>query len=149
MTNVRVGVGCLVTSVDHPNCILLGKRKGSHGAGRLAAPGGHLELGETWTECATREIAEETNLTVDNVKFIHATNDINIDNNPSKHYVTIFVQCEVSSTSKELINMEPHKCEEWLWYPWNEVVAIAHSEPSVLFDPLLHFIQEKDSFLLQ
>jgi ADP-ribose pyrophosphatase YjhB (NUDIX family) len=70
---VRVGVGVLVTSKLHPGCLLLGRRKGSHGAGRMAAPGGHLELGEEWKDCASREVKEETNLTLENIRLVHVT----------------------------------------------------------------------------
>ncbi len=42
--------------------ILLGQRKGAHGAGTWATPGGHLEFGESVKACATRELLEETGL---------------------------------------------------------------------------------------
>ncbi|CAM9928894.1 unnamed protein product, partial [Choristocarpus tenellus] len=36
---VRVGVACLVGSPRWSGCVLVGVRKGSHGAGTLALPG--------------------------------------------------------------------------------------------------------------
>ena len=58
----RVGVGVLVVRDGH---LLLGQRRGSHGAGTWALPGGHLERGEDAVACGRRELLEETGLTAD------------------------------------------------------------------------------------
>lgn len=52
---VRVGVGVIVKDPANPQNIFCGIRKGSHGAGMLALPGGHLEMMESWEDCASRE----------------------------------------------------------------------------------------------
>ncbi|SPO26619.1 uncharacterized protein UTRI_03910_B [Ustilago trichophora] len=56
----RVGVAVYV--INEKGHVLVGKRTGSHGAGTLALPGGHLELHESFQECAAREVLEETGL---------------------------------------------------------------------------------------
>ena len=56
----RVGVAVFV--INEKGHVLVGKRIGSHGAGTLALPGGHLELHESFHECAARETFEETGL---------------------------------------------------------------------------------------
>ena len=53
----KVGVGVLVVRDDQ---VLLCKRCGRHMNGLYAAPGGHLEYGESFVECASREVKEET-----------------------------------------------------------------------------------------
>ena len=51
----KVGVGIMILKNGK---VLLGKRKGSHGEGEFAFPGGHLEYMESFANCAKREIAE-------------------------------------------------------------------------------------------
>jgi ADP-ribose pyrophosphatase YjhB (NUDIX family) len=57
--------------------------------GTWALPGGHLEFGETFENCAEREILEETGLAIRNIQFLTATNNVMPAEN--KHYVTVFV----------------------------------------------------------
>lgn len=146
---VRVGVGCLITSNDQPGCILMGKRIGNHGGGKYAAPGGHLELGETWQQCAHRETQEETNLNLpeESFRLVHVTNDANMNGDPNKHYITIFMNAVIPSDSQrvqEIINCESHKCEGWEWIPWTQVVQWAATVPDKLFEPMIHLASELD-----
>ncbi|OGK15480.1 DNA mismatch repair protein MutT, partial [Candidatus Roizmanbacteria bacterium RIFCSPHIGHO2_01_FULL_39_12b] len=82
----KVGVGVLVVKDGKT---LFGKRKNAHGDGLWCFPGGHLELNESWEECAVRETMEETGLKIKNVRFATATNDIFPVE--GKHYITIFM----------------------------------------------------------
>ena len=66
-------------------------RKGSHGAGEYALPGGHLEVGESWEQCALREVLEETGLRLQRARFVFVTNNL-VDS--GAHYVTIFMRAD-------------------------------------------------------
>ena len=142
-TNVRVGVGVLVKDASRPTAVFAGIRKGSHGAGSLALPGGHLEMFETWEECAVREIQEEMNLDLDTsqVGFAHVTNDMM--KGEDKHYVTIFMMatCQEGSTVPQ--NMEPDKCEGWKSYTWQELKDIHAKGQPGLFGPLVKLIEDE------
>ncbi|RAR14883.1 glycoside hydrolase family 26 protein [Stemphylium lycopersici] len=109
----KVGVGVIIH--DEAGNIVMGERAGSHGAGTLQCPGGHLEYGESFAETAAREVLEETGLIVGNIKFLTATNDVFGE---GKHYVTIFVTCTITGENKVPQPMEPHKCAAWQWIPW-------------------------------
>ena len=50
------------------------------------------QIGESFEECAIREAKEETNLDLINMKLFHVTNNPNMDNDPNKHYITIFMK---------------------------------------------------------
>lgn len=104
----KVGVGVLVFKDGK---VLLGKRKGSHGAGEYAAPGGHLEHLESIQECVRREVYEETGIEIQNIKFLCLSN---VTIYAPKHYIDIGVVCEWKSGEPEAL--EPHKIEGWDWY---------------------------------
>lgn len=107
----RVGVGIIVVRNGQ---ILLGRRKGAHGAGTWAPPGGHLEFGESAEDCAKREALEETGLVLDSVSQGPFTNDIFVGE--QKHYVTLFMisNCPIGDPQV----LEPDKCEGWEWFDW-------------------------------
>ncbi|KAI9737221.1 MAG: hypothetical protein M1818_005753 [Claussenomyces sp. TS43310] len=113
-----VGVGVFV--FDDRGRFVTGLRtgKGSVGAGTWALPGGHLEFGESFEECATREVLEETGLNIEDVHFLTADN--NIMKKENKHYVTIFMRASVAGTKEPQV-MEPEKCEAWEWSTWEEM----------------------------
>ena len=97
--------------VVHDGKVLLGKRRGSHGDGEYAWPGGHLEFGETIEECIAREIEEETGLAVQPVRPVSMSNVIKYD----RHYLDIQYLVEYVSGTAEV--REPDKVESWDWYP--------------------------------
>uniref|UniRef100_A0A7S2ZRP0 Nudix hydrolase domain-containing protein n=1 Tax=Rhodosorus marinus TaxID=101924 RepID=A0A7S2ZRP0_9RHOD len=85
---IRVGLGVFI---ERGSKFLIGKRIGSHGSGTWGLPGGYLEFGESFEECARREAREETGLELGSqVSVVTAVN--NIFEEEMKHTVTIFVR---------------------------------------------------------
>ena len=128
MKRVQVGVGVFV---KRKGKILVGKRKGSHGAGSWALPGGHLEPGESFETCCKREVLEETGLSINNISPVVFTNDVFRDE--GLHYITLFFEGDYESG--EAIVAEPHHCEEWRW------VSLEHI-PQPIFLPLRNALKQ-------
>ena len=130
----RVGIGVCVIKDGK---VLLGKRKSSHGEGDWNFPGGHLEFGESWEECARRETLEEAGIEIKNIRFGAVTNDIFEKEN--KHYITIFIVADFDSGEVKV--MEPDKCEKWEWFEWGDL-------PQPIFLPTRNLIKQNfDPFL--
>lgn len=110
--------------------VLLDLRRGSHGAGAWAPPGGHLEWGESVENCARREVEEETGLNLGVVRQGPYTNDVMAAE--GKHYVTCFVEAEVLAGEARVL--EPTKCECWGWFEWSAM-------PEKLFQPLRTLVE--------
>jgi 8-oxo-dGTP diphosphatase len=116
----RVGVGVMIFK---DNKILLGKRKGSHGPGEWAFPGGHLDYMETFEECVIRETKEESGLEIKNIQFVVLKNTHLY---APKHYVHIGMVAEWKSGEAQIL--EPNKCQEWKWFALDSL-------PHPLFEP--------------
>lgn len=117
----KVGVGVMI---ERGGKILLGRRRNSHGDGSWSWCGGHLEYGESFEQCAIREVAEESGLVVRRLRFLCLHNILAYD----KHYVDIqFVAEEVAPGEPQLL--EPHKIAEWGWFALDAL-------PQPLFKPV-------------
>lgn len=133
---VRVGVAVIVRRKDGK--ILIGLRKGSHGAGTWSVPGGHLELGETVLQCADREVIEETGLIgvyrlCELGRYVHTVMPAQDGGNT---YVTLYVEGYYKGLVEPKV-VEPDKCEEWRWvWPQSLSNPARHGWPGELFPPL-------------
>ena len=107
-TRPLVGLSVLVMKDGK---LLLGKRKGSHGAGEYAAPGGHLEHLESFQACAAREVLEETGIEIGALRFLRVLNSVEY---APKHYVDLAFVAEWRSGEPQV--REPDKVERWDWY---------------------------------
>src|SRR3989344_9365168 len=101
------GVGVLVFKDGK---VLIGKRKGSHGEGEWAWPGGHMEYMESFENCAKREVQEETGMEIENVRFLRL---MNLKEYAPKHYVDIGMVADWKSGEPQV--SEPDRMLGWEW----------------------------------
>lgn len=109
--------------------VLTGRRKGSHGAGEYAWPGGHLEYMESIEDCVRREVREETGMEVENIRFLRL---MNLKTYSPKHYIDIAMVADWKSGEPRV--MEPEKIEGWEWRSIDDM-------PEPLFAPLPSYFE--------
>ena len=119
--DAKVGVSVII--VNDNDEVLVGTRKGSHGAGMLSVPGGHLEFNESWVTCCDRELLEEIGVNFDGEYTPFGfSEDFFHHNGEDKHYITLyFVVDDVKADSLDIQNMEPNKCEGWNWVAFKDL----------------------------
>jgi len=120
-----VGVGVFVMRGDR---FLMLRRRGSHGSGTWSVPGGGVAWGETVSECACREVFEETGVALapETVRIGPVTNDIFPEE--GKHYVGVYASAPLPGGAEPRI-VEPSKADAIGWYGFDDL-------PSPLFAPL-------------
>ncbi|MFK7779594.1 MAG: NUDIX domain-containing protein [Candidatus Gracilibacteria bacterium] len=82
----------VVVIVKKGEKILMYNRK-SENEDQWTVIGGHLECGESIFECAKREVSEETNIHIGNLKFLTILEDIN----KTKHCISCYVLADYVS----------------------------------------------------
>ena len=131
------GVGVGVFLIDSfRNRLLIGKRKES---GHYGLPGGWLELGEEWEDCASRELYEETGLKkpIDTFHHIHTLNCKKLEYN--FHSISCIMMNEVQEYEfDDIYNKEPNKCYGWFWTN----VENMRKNIDKLFHPLQDFLNK-------
>jgi 8-oxo-dGTP diphosphatase len=131
------GVGVGVFLIDSlRNRLLIGKRRES---GHYGLPGGWLELGEEWEDCASRELLEETGLNKpkDTFHHIHTLNCKKLEYN--FHSISCIMMNEVQEYEFDSIyNKEPNKCYGWFWTN----VKNMRRNIDKLFHPLQDFLNK-------
>lgn len=107
---------------------------------------------ESFEECASRELREETGIDIPIAQFTfsHAVNSVwrgeakcSHDENgiaeglqKEAHYATIFMETCCSALNTEPQTLEPHKCEGWMWVRYDDM-------PKPLFLPLETLLMSK------
>jgi 8-oxo-dGTP diphosphatase len=91
--------------------------------------------GESFEECAARELIEETGLDIDKVEFLTVTNNLFLKETKPSHYVTVFMRAVLADPHQVPQNLEPGKCDGWDWYDWDNL-------PKPLFWPSQKTVQE-------
>lgn len=113
------------------NKVLLLKRHNTgYEDGNYSMIAGHVDPGETFTECIIREAQEEAGISIqpENLEVVHVLhrNSKEAENNER---VDIFFTAKM--WEGEIVNKEPHKCAELSWFslsdlPDNTIPFINH-----------------------
>ncbi len=100
--------------------ILLGRRCNTgYMDGCYQIPAGHVEEGELPSEALIREIKEEIGIDVklNDLEIVHVSYRPKHDETGDR--VDFFFRAK--SWSGEILNMEPHKCDDLRWFPLSEL----------------------------
>jgi len=124
----KVGIGVMIFKNGK---VLMGKRKGSHGAGEYAFTGGHLEYLESFEECARRETLEECGVEIKNIRFQFLAN---VTKYAPKHYVHVGLIADWENGEPKVL--EPEKCENWDWYNLEQLPLPMLEMPRLAFQAL-------------
>ena len=105
--------------------VLIGKRRNtaSHGPGEYAFTGGKMEPGESFKDCANREVFEESGVKFKNLKFLCVAYT-----DKYKDFPFVLIGMKAEWESGEPRSVENENIGDWQWYDIDK-------PPSPLFYP--------------
>jgi 8-oxo-dGTP diphosphatase len=122
--NPRVGTAVWIRYGD---TVLLGKREKGAGINTWSPPGGAIDMHETPTQCAVREVFEETGLTIQKPRLCGVMSDSDRANDA--HWITLhFIADYEGGEPKDAVG----EIGNWQWFHWDEL-------PQPLFEPARNF----------
>lgn len=133
----RVGVGAVVI---HEGKILLVKRGADPGRGLWAIPGGTLRLGEKLTDCAARELLEETGITAAIGECIYVFDLIERDEGGKVRFHFIIVDFASTYVSGEPCGADD--AEEARWFMPDDLADRTVSQNTLKALHSIGFLQE-------
>lgn len=73
--------------------------------GSWSIPGGHLEFGESFEQCASRELEEETGLQVSpkKMRYLTTINSVYEEMGKKYHFVTVAMGCEMPEGQQPMV----------------------------------------------
>jgi len=111
----HIGLGTQIIVRNDNGEILLSKRSKEICFGEWELPGGHIEFGETFEQCVSRECQEELGIEV------MVSNLVSVAPNfiQGNHYIVfVFLASSFKGTPK---NMEPDVHSEMKWFPEDQM----------------------------
>lgn len=136
MKNIRPVVGVGIYILNQKKELLLMHRISNNGLDTWSPAGGHLEFGESFAECVSREAREEWGITVSKIRLLALTND---KYQEDKQSITFHFKSQIKNGVPKI--MEPHNFDEIDWFPLDNL-------PTPLFSPMKHFLDKNGIDLL-
>lgn len=100
----------VIISRIYGRVLLMRRDRTDYGGGRLAFPAGHVDLGETVTECVVREIEEELCVILDRADLTWPISMFRRSLEPRVDYFLVATRWQGDPSIRE-----PHKCTELVW----------------------------------
>ncbi len=114
----EIGIFVLNSKCDK---ILLGKRLGE---GFLTLPGGKLNYGEAFDECAVKELYNQTKLEVSKDRLIEICSFNALDKKIKFHSLEIDFLLKLNEKEESMIiNNDTFCYETWNWYNFEEMIG--------------------------
>ena len=106
----NIGVVILVINSNYQT-VLLGERINSYKAGHYGLPGGRIELSESLVGAASRELFEETGITINTSELEY----LGVVREFQETYNFIHFAFVLENPTQAPQNTEPNKCNGWEW----------------------------------
>jgi len=96
--------------------------KSERWGGKYVIPGGHIEYGETVENALKREMKEETNLDIGEIKFLGFKELLNLEQDfyKDRHMVSLNFKCKALNDEVILTN----EAQEYVWISIDKVLSL-------------------------